>query len=234
MPLLLALASVTPAPSATPATLAPLHEIMRVRSSALCAEFASHANGAIDATTTNDSTLLGLIDSLGTTAMDDNVIAYNREIVTLQNLANNITRQWSIGEREVGQVRALAAKSTNPQEKLELMASANALGGALWRQRRIARDLGGFVAFLEANQMLSSNTGGERAASAMVDPRGPYFIPGITAPPPDPLPFPGAADDPSPDAQAMAAAKDFQGRLGAIGQDEIQSAVHIEQASEGC
>ncbi len=244
---LVAIASASPVPAASSAPVPALHEIMRVRSSALCGEFASHANGAIDATTSNDSTLLTLVDSLGRTKMDDSRLAWNNELLKLERMSDEITRQWKTGEREVAQVRALAAKSTDPQEKLELTASANALGGALWRQRRIARDLDGFIAFMETDQMMT-NTTAEGKANQMVfgvadpvhDPsfgdsvnlHNPGMSRGYAAP--DTMPFPGDPNNPKASAQAMAAAKDFRRRMGPIGEDEIQAAVHVEQASEGC
>ena len=245
---LVAMASASPLPAASSAPVPALHEIMRVRSSALCAEFASHANSAIDATTSNDSTLLTLVDSLGRTNMDDSQLAWNNELLKLERMSDEITRQWKTGEREVAQVRALAVKSTDPQEKLELTASANALGGALWRQRRIARDLDGFIAFMETDQMMT-NTTAEGKANQMVfgvaDPvHEPSFGDSVNLHnpggarayegPPDMTPFPGDPNNPKASAQAMAAAKDFRRRLGPIGEDEIQAAVHIEQASEGC
>ncbi|MHB8145648.1 MAG: hypothetical protein ACYDGM_00100 [Vulcanimicrobiaceae bacterium] len=246
--LLIALTSASPSPMPSASPVPALHEIMRVRSSALCAEFASHANGAIDAATSNDTTLVRLVDSLGRAKMDDSRLAWNNELLRLERMSDKITQQWRTGEREVAQVRALAAKSTDPQEKSELTSSANALGGALWRQRRIARDLDGFIAFMETDQMMT-NTVAEGKANQMVfgttDPvHDPSFGDSVNMhnamvarsyeAPPDTVPFPGDPNNPKPSEQAMAAAKDFARRLGAIGQDEIQAAVHIEQASEGC
>ena len=243
--LLLLVALVNTSPAASPTPMPPLHEIMHVRSSALCGEFATHANSAISDATGNDTTLVSLINVLGRSTMDQSTLAYNNELLALEHLSDHITSQWHDGEREVGQIRSLASKSTDPKEKLELTASANALGGALWRQRRIARDLDGFIAYLETEQMMANSPGQQQANLMLFGTDDPTQIrvtgermppgsnPGLNQPP-DPLPFPGDPNNPKPGDQALAAAKDFSRRLIAIGNDEIQAAVHIEQASEGC
>ena len=79
------------------------------------------------------------------------------EIHHLNTLADAIYKQYRAGEREVNQLRDLAKQATDPEEQAELKAAADALGGALYRQHLMQRDLDGFVNFLYASDMMTSD-----------------------------------------------------------------------------
>jgi hypothetical protein len=149
---LLAAPTMTPAPSPSP-TDGPLKTIVTVKSSSTCSAYAQHVNAAIADTVANDRRLGTTIVALQSTDLENNVIRRNNEIQRLEQLADQIYHSYREGEAEVNRLRDLAAKVTDPKEKADILAAANALGGALYRQHLIQRDLDGFIAFLQAGDM---------------------------------------------------------------------------------
>lgn len=233
----------SPLPSASPQP--PLKEIIHVKSSPLCTEFAQHANNAIDSATRNDVALGSLIGSLRSGNLDGNVIAHNNAMNRLNDFADAITRDWKNGEKEVGELRKLSVHTADTATKKELKDAADALGGALWRQRKIARDVDGFVAYLHARDMSTVDSsqaamnislfGVRDAKDAMRNGKLPeagtehdhtwmYSNPGLA----NEQDLPAMAD------LATDAAKDFEGRLPDIVRDEINAAVHVSTVSESC
>jgi hypothetical protein len=234
-------------PSASPQP--PLKEIIHVRSSPLCTDFARHANGAIDSATRNDVAVSTLIGSLRTGDLDRNEIAHRNALEHLHDLADAITKDWKNGEKEVGELRKLSDRANDPATKKELKSAADALGGALWRQRKIARDLDGFVAYLHARDMsavdedqanmnialfgvgdakdaLREGTtpeGGKDEGHAIGQQRM-YSNPGLA----NEQDLPPMAD------QADVAASDFERQLPDIIRDEITAAEHVATAAESC
>jgi len=132
------LGAAQPEPSASEAPT-PLKEIGRVRTS-VCSTIVVHANSAIDAALSNDSDLHNLIVSLATTDMDG-VTDLKRHFLyrDFEKAAAKLHMTALDGEAEVRRLRALAADSPEPR-KTELKAFADALGGALARQRLMAVD----------------------------------------------------------------------------------------------
>lgn len=228
------LAGGQPSPSPVPSA-PPLKEIVHVRASAFCTDFAKHANGAIDSATRNDVALGSLITTLRAKDFDANVIAHRNHVDQLRQIADAITKDWKDGEREVDALRKLADKATDPDEKKELKAGADSLGGALWRQRKIARDLDGFVAYIYARDMATndeSQTQSNMAVFGTADPKDT-----IRSVAPQMFSNPGLANETDllPTAtQATKAAADFESHLPDIVHDEISAAVHVETVSNGC
>jgi len=232
----------SPSPSSSPAPV--LREIAHVRASELCSEFAVHANSAIDSATRNDIALGSLDNTLRMTDFDRDELSRRNGMDRLRTLADAITKDWKDGMREVGRLRDLEKKATDPNEKLELKDSADALGGALWHQRVLARDIDGFLAYQDARQMASNDeTSGDMNQSlfgardihqAML--QGLPETRGARAAP-TPFETVGLANDqhlPSVDSQALAAAGYYESQFPGIAHDEIGAAVHVENASEGC
>ena len=231
----------SPAPSATPQPQ--LKEIIHVRASPLCTEFAHHANNAIDSATRNDIALGSLIGSLRSGQLDKNEIAHNNAIRSLNDYADAITKDWKVGEAEVSALRKLSESAKDPAQKKELKESADALGGALWRQRKVARDLDGFVAYLRARDM--STVDGSMASMNVAlfgnaDPKEAAREGGAgdTAHRnPQMFSNPGLANEqdlPPMSEQAKDAAFEFEGRIPDIVKDEIRAAEHVETVSENC
>jgi len=239
-------ASASAAPSPVPSG-APLKEIIRVRASAVCSEFATHANSAIDSTTRNDIALGGLITTLRSSDFGTNELTLHQGMDRLHKFADAITKDWKDGEREVSILRDLAKKTTDPDEAAALKDSADSLGGALWRQRQVARDVDGFLSYLDARQMSAADDttgqmnqtlfGAADVHDENVRPNGQDTNVRAHLQPATNLGDVGLANDPHlPSAadQALAAARDFEGRLPAIIHDEISAALHVTNASDRC
>jgi hypothetical protein len=232
--LLATLASPSAAPTSTPG---PLKVIATVRSSSLCSEFATHANGAIGATLQNDATLGTLVFTLKAPDLAGNPIQRRNMMQRLADLADAISKQFKTGMGEVGALRALEKQTKDPEEKAELKASADALGGALYRQHLIGRDLDGFIAFMYAadmrrpddGDMLSQEEQANRTDVAAYASRAPVW-PSLTS-----STMLAGSESLQDDAQmSMNASRDFTSRFPAITTDEMDAAGHFNQAAAGC
>jgi hypothetical protein len=238
---LLAVLIANPTPSPTPL----LKTIVTVKSSPFCGAFAVHVNSAIGSAVGNDQTLGETILSLRSTDLSGSTIQRRNEMERLENLSDAIYKQYRSGENEVKQLRDLAAKTTDPAEKAEVTAGADALGGALYRQHLVQRDLDGFLAFLNASDMASGRGTGDDfdtpapglalAQLGRIDPTGPspsgYWVPGTYRP----SSLSVGQESPEDDVRmALAASEDFQRRMTAIFQDEMNAGNHIATAGDHC
>jgi hypothetical protein len=237
-----------PAPSATPKPV--LREIVHVRSSAKCGDIATHANGAISLALHNDATLAQTIARLRTVDLDDgNTIHRRNRLDEIGNYARTLMEQARAGDDEVKRLRAVAEKSTNPEEAKDLKAFADQLGGALWRQQKIARDLNGFLASVDFRDMKGldeSQKQANRGVFGVDDPTKAISLASVGGQPPDgPLAatLNNAASETfltpfylrgSLTEQARSAADDFELRIPDISNDEALAADHIEAATAGC
>jgi hypothetical protein len=136
-------ASSAPAPAASGATTGakptPLTEIGRVRALPACVPIVAHANGAITQALENDRTLAIISTNLHATDFDKmNVIQRRNAIETLMKQAEMMRIASSAGDVEVKKLREYANASPDPQRKAELKTFADALGGALYRQKKAA------------------------------------------------------------------------------------------------
>lgn len=246
--LLLAAALGSPQPSPTAsASPGPLKEIIRIRSSAMCTQFATHVNAAIGSTVRNDTSLGNLVVTLKLPRTADDLmdmgLRRRNAIDALVAYADAVTKEWKTGEAEVGQLRQLAQQAADPDEKAELKASADALGGALWRQRKVARDLDGFIAYLYAEEMRRDDHGEWHAnlgtfgtpgdspgidhARAVVDGQA-GTLPQLFSS------LPGDTYAPNDQVLAYRAARDFEDRLPEITRDESTAAIHLLKANDNC
>jgi len=236
------LATSTPAPQ--------LKEIVHVHASAHCAEVATHANSAISTALHNDEVLAQTISQLRTINLDDgNPIHRRNALASLGDLAKSLMQQAIAGDKEVKRLRDLAAASTDPQQKKDLKAFADALGGALWRQHKVARDLNGFLAsidFHDMKQLDESQTAMNNAVFGVPDPTI-QFPNDVSAAMLNPgrqsAVGPNARDlqrqpamfgEPTLTSQARAAADDFQSRIPDISNDEAIAANDVTGAVSGC
>jgi len=247
------------APASLPVTAASpapaLKVIASVRSTPRCAEIVTHANSAIGAALNNDVVIGQLITRLRAINLDDgNSIRRRNGLDALGEFAKMLTQQSRSADNEVKRLRALAAESKDPNEQKELKAFADALGGALWRQQKVARDLNGYLAsvdfqdmatFTEAQQQANQGIFGvsdpmtqspqdmqaaqqiasQRSRGGQMDPTT-----GLHAPPPlghDP-------NHPTATQEAAAAASDFESRLPAITLDENGAAQLVTAALARC
>lgn len=142
LPIVLALAAVDPAP-APAASTAPrptqLQEIGRVRALPACVPIVAHANGAISQALENDRTLAILSNNLRATDFDKlNFLQRRNAVENLMKQAEAMRVASSAGDVEIKKLREYAVNSPDPQRKAELKAFADALGGALYRQKKAA------------------------------------------------------------------------------------------------
>ncbi|HTU69394.1 MAG TPA: hypothetical protein VMF11_03655 [Candidatus Baltobacteraceae bacterium] len=241
--LVLAAMTVSPSPSPTPL----LKTIVTVKSSPLCGEFAAHANAAIGSAVLNDASLGSTILALRSNDLAAGTIDRTAELHRLSDLADSIYRQYRAGEREVGILRDLASKTTDPQEKAALKDSADALGGTLYRQHLMQRDLDGFVSYLETADMrggwdeaesnAARSLGGSDIENGAVENDGPaaYWLPPgydrYLLPAPLMVGHESVDDDVR---MAASASSDFQDRMLAVERDEMTAGGRIEQAADNC
>lgn len=241
--LLLAALTATPVPSPSPSD-APLKTIITVRSSPFCSQLATHLNAAIGAAVGNDQTLGRTILTLRSPDLADNELVRSHEVHRLQDMGDSIYKNYKAGLNEVDRLRELAKNAKDDAEKKELTAAADALGGVLYRQHLIQRDLDGFVAYLYAADMqadtnrdtLEREFNGDAAADY------PYGEAQRNEPYLNLIQSMGRADvhpylyrTPDTDVRmASNASQDFQNRLPDILHDEMMAGEHITQASDGC
>ncbi|MDB5093404.1 MAG: hypothetical protein JWO85_1505 [Candidatus Eremiobacteraeota bacterium] len=143
LPLVVALAS-NPSPSPAPASSVrptPLTEIGRVRTTPICTTIVVHANGAITSALDNDRTLAILTTNLRNTDFDRlNSLQRRNAIEELMKQASAVRINGKLADGEIKQLRAYAQTSTDPERKAELKAFADALGGAIYRQTKVANE----------------------------------------------------------------------------------------------
>jgi hypothetical protein len=144
LPIVVMLAAAEPAPAAntaptTSSAPTPLKEIGRVRALPACVPIVAHANGAITQALDNDRTLAILTQNLRATDFDKlNFLQRRNAIDALMKQAEAMRVASSAGDVEVKKLREYAVNSPDPQRKAELKAFADALGGALYRQKKAA------------------------------------------------------------------------------------------------
>ena len=131
-----------PAPAPSPAASA-LPEIGRVRANAACQTILEHARVAITNAVHNDRRLLSLatvMDRVSPNAMvgSDKKV---RAVDVFAQWASSIESDAVEAQGAIDRLRALAAASTDETRKRELKAFADALSGALGRQRYAAHEV---------------------------------------------------------------------------------------------
>jgi hypothetical protein len=237
-------AAPTPQPSPTPA----LKTIASVRASARCADIITHANSAIDKTLNNDLVITQTITALRVYNLDDtNDIKRRNNLNALGDMAKTLMQQARSGDDEVKRLRDLAKKTKDkdPQEAKALEDFANELGGALWRQQKIARDMNGFLAYVDFHDMAQWSDADKNMNAAVFgvsDPlaQAPRDFNGINTRSGNDFWRPTVPHlghdptDPTPGQQAKWAADDFQKRIPDIVLDENHAASNVDNALGGC
>lgn len=235
----------TPAPSPTPA----LKVIANVRSIPRCAAIVTHANSAISSALDNDMVITQTITRLRLVDLDDGNPVHRRNgLQALGDLAKTLVQQARSADNEVKRLRQLAKTSSDPAEGKDLEAFADQLGGALWRQQTIGRDLNGYLATVDFHDMAKFDEGQRalnQAAFGVSDPLAetPVEVRNNTTSRPQ---NPNVINPPMPEhlghehgyptatEQAHAAADDFQRRIPPISVDESAAASRIDGALRGC
>jgi hypothetical protein len=248
LPLIFALQTdPTPAPVALPPT--PLREIGRTTSRPVCTNIVVHANSAIMDSLNNDQDLTVAINHLQTTDIDGaNAAERRKRLADLMSFASKIRTSSSAGNAEVKRLRELAAAETNPERKAELTAFADALGGALFRQKLAADDLAKLVTNVEGRQEANHGiqedgwapqTAAEKAENNVRAAQATNIMPTAmphdrkTDPKDDPL-FATDRTVKRVNDVLVSAASNFKSRMPKILSDEGRAADHSLGATTGC
>ncbi len=216
--------SASPAPQQTPAAL---KEIGRVRTSAACGNIVVHANSAIFSTLRNDATLSLAIVRLRNLDLEASSLSLQKGIHELGRLADQLRDDANRGVGEIKRLRDLADRSTDPARKAELMEFTDALGGALYRQKKISMDLSGFVTYLQYH----GTTAADQNQPKPDETQTADFASSDGTPPPY---YQTTERHESNNELAANAATDFADRMQSIGADEERASDHAEGAVTGC
>jgi hypothetical protein len=212
----------------------PLKEIGHVESVSVCSAIVVHANSAIGVALDNDADLALTINRLRTTDLDDdNEIKRRNGMNDLATLAGRIRVAAAAGSGEIKRLRAMAAETAEPTRKAELKAFADALGGAIARQRAAGVDLDRMLAIIDGRRAVeeinSPEMAGERASIAGLEQPGTLTAnAGIMRNPVAPV-TPSRVNGVLHDV-----ADDFASRTAAILGDESVAAEHSLGATTGC
>ncbi len=134
-------ASPAPAPNPSPAASA-LPEIGRVRANAACQAIVDHARVAITSAVHNDRRLLSLATVMDRVSPNATVGEKKvRAVDVFAQWASSIESDVSEAQGAIDRLRALAAASTDETRKRELKAFADALSGAVARQKFAAHEV---------------------------------------------------------------------------------------------
>lgn len=215
------------APTASPG---PLREIGHVRAT-VCGSVVVHANSAISSAISNDRALANTIFHLRNANFEGNPLERQQGVNALSLLAAQLGEDAAHGDSEVKRLRAMASHTTDPTRKAQLETFTDALGGALHRQQNVARDLNGFLAYLDYRDMHDQSEQ-QSAMNAAISPNAEVGQNG-RALPLNALTLRDSKRE-SPNAMAQEAAVDFQGRIAEIAADETKAADHAEGAVSGC
>ncbi len=241
VPLLAALAAPAPLTAESPSPPvppSPLKEIGRVQSLSVCSAVVVHANSAIGEALDNDAQLALAINRLRTTDLDStNEITRRNGMNDLSTLAGRIRTGAAAGTGEVKRLREIVATTSDPTRKAELKAFADALGGALARQRKAGVDLDRMLVIIDGRRAVEDvNT------TEMVDERASIAAPSVgsrQAIGANPGLMRSAVAAPGPghepvDGYLHDAADDFTARTQVILSDEGIAADHALAATTGC
>lgn len=150
-------ATVAAAPSPAP-TPKPLKEIGHVRAlGPFCSQVVRHANSVIDTALSNDTRIAFTISDLRTIQLDDTTLQKANGLQELMKRYADLHDAATAGEAQVKQLRIDADSATDPDQKAALRQLADALGGAVFRQKKLADQLGSYVTYADNHPRLDEN-----------------------------------------------------------------------------
>jgi hypothetical protein len=147
------------APATRPATSAPsprpLKEIGHVRAlSPFCSQVVRHTNSVISTALSNDTRIAFTISDLRTIELDDTILKKVNGKQELLKRYIDLHAAATAGEAQVSQLRADADSATDPDQKTAMKRLADALGGAVFRQKKLADQLGTYISYLDSHPPL--------------------------------------------------------------------------------
>lgn len=223
--------SVSPSAS-TDASTGALKTIGRLRvTSTLCKALVADAVHAVDIETQNDARLVDAESTLAIVDLDSSQIVKYRGVRDITKRFVTLRAAAVEGNGLMRDFRERVKTATNAQQRTDLIAFADALDGALHRQKILADDLGRFVAYLDAHEPIDEDTHDRQIFNAILlqndarFPHTPFDVRdfGPTASVPDPL-----------SVTAKNASAALVTRSAPISGDEEAAAQKIESAFASC
>ena len=218
-----AAAAPAPSPEVTPdpsASSQGLREIGHVYTSGACTMIATRANSAISSALRNDQTVSVIVQALRSVDLDSsNRITKIQGLRELERYATDLRTSAEYAKKQIIELRALARDSTDPVRKEELKSFADALGGAIERQRHIGGEMQGMLARIAGRDSTAELY---RTVEHRQDQSPPFT--------------PADVDLEWPVYNKMAAdeAKWLETRVPLISGDESKAADHVVGAVNGC
>lgn len=232
-----------PAPSNAPAPApsvsapvggqGPLRTIGRVRvTTPLCTELLGEASRAVAIETENDGRIDIAIRALRSSDFDSSPLAKNRGTRDLARRAVDLRSAAVEGRSEMQRFRAAAKSASTATGRAKFAAFADALDGALARQRALADTLGRFVAYLDAHDPITND---EHDASVFAAIAAQNSAQQERQAPFDPRAFgPTAGLPPQLSSAAKSASAELERRALPLTTDESDAADKIDPAFDGC
>jgi hypothetical protein len=219
----------SPAPSASGASdekLGALKEIGHVKATtAFCQAIIDHASKAVTLGIDNDQRISVVVQTLRTHDFDLNLLSKNRVLLDLSNQNGPLTEQAVAAEKAAKALRVDAATAPTPEEAKELIAFADALDGALHRQRTIARDVASMIAIFNAHPVITKE---ERDEAVLNEQLKDNYRGAVTYMPPEDRVVPLMSK------MASDGADDIVFRQSGIAHDELSAADLVEPVFGGC
>ncbi len=238
---LLAIASVAPlgAPTPAPSTSGPptadnaaLKEIGRVRvTSPLCKALVGDAVRAIGIETENGRRLLDVENALRTVDLDSSPLAKHRGTHDLTKRYVDLRAAAVAGNGILKQFRDEAKAAPSDEQRRALVTFADALDGALHRQKTLADDVGRLIAYLDTHESIDKDAHDQLVFDAILR-DGDLRYPRTAFDPRDFGPFAVVPDSLSTTAKSAAA--ELVTRAQPIGGDEDAAAARVEPAFDRC
>jgi len=234
--LLAVAASPSPAPSPTEA---PLREIGRVHvTTPLCKTLATRASNAANIALEDNSKITFTLLTLRHVDLDKNIIYKNRGTEQLRREYAALRAGAVQGDAEMKKFRDALKDVTDDAQRAALEKFADALDGALLRQKKLADDLSRYIVWLDAQEPLTDQERAdiERSLLAGLNPASPSPF-GRTPSQPQTIqnPFGNFALIPETlSHSAKRAADELDTRATLIYRDEDTAADRIDMAFKGC
>jgi hypothetical protein len=237
-----------PRPTAAP-TESPLKEIGRVRATTpLCRRLATHAVVAANMALEADRTVVVTTRSLRTVNFDKDVIVKHRGTEELRREYASLHATAAQGETEMKKFEEALKEVTDADQRAALKKFAEALAGALNRQKKLAQDMGRYIAWLDLQEPLDETARASQERDAVYRANGSGFPSGqpekhgnssgqqdSTQKYARDNPFGDVNDIPQTLVQASKkAADELEVRATLIAKDEDAAADRIDPAFKGC
>ena len=222
----------SPAAPQPAASQRPLKEIGRIRvTSPQCKALVGNAVRAVQIETENNRRLTEAEATLGSVDLDSSELAKHRGVVAIGKEYVTLRAATVEGENAMHAFRLLAKTAPTDEQRASLISFEEALDGALHRQKVLAQDMGGLIAYLDSHPPIDADEHDEMIFNAIRDQNDGSIVRG----PFDPRDFGPTAGVPDPlSVTAKSASEEIARRAKPIADDENTAASRIDIAFSGC